>query len=148
MRCHVTKIHLIRARRRRPLVMSTTHAHAARAMIASTRPLSVARRVDAYPSGGASSLSSRQTRHAFVSPRPIRAPRASSGDDDAPSPPPPLSEAAQRSLADVEAAVARAAADPVALASPSAPNQYLPGSSGFSLPLPPEPVRFPALRST
>ena len=123
--------------------MSTTHAHAARAMIASTRPLSVARRVDAYPSGGASSLSSRQTRHAFVSPRPIRAPRASSGDDDAPSPPPPLSEAAQRSLADVEAAVARAAADPVALASPSAPNQYLPGSSGFSLPLPPEPVRFP-----
>ena len=43
----------------------------------------------------------------------------------------------------MEAAVARAAADPVALASPSAPNQDLPGSSGVSLPLPPEPVRFP-----
>ena len=56
---------------------------------------------------------------------------------------PPLSEAAQRSLADVEAAVARAAADPVALASPSAPNQYLPRFLRILVAPPPEPVRFP-----
>ena len=141
---HVTSP-ILSVRAARPLlVMSATHAHSAtRAMVASTRPPSVARRVVASPSGGASSLSSRQTRHASVSRRPIRPPRAASGDDDDPPPPPPLSEAAQRSLADVRAAVANAAADPVALASPSAPNQYLPGSAGFSLPLPPEPVRFP-----
>ena len=61
-------------------------------------------------------------------------------DDDAP---PPISAAAARANASVASAVASASADSASLAATSAPNTYLPVSPGFSLPLPPEPVRFP-----
>ena len=61
-------------------------------------------------------------------------------DDDAS---PPISEAAARANALVASAVAAASADSASLAAASARNTYLPISPGFSLPLPPEPVRFP-----
>jgi hypothetical protein len=61
-------------------------------------------------------------------------------DDDAP---PPISAAAAKANASVDSFVTKASVDSVALAAASAPNTYLPLSPGFSLPLPPEPVRFP-----
>lgn len=64
-------------------------------------------------------------------------------DEDEDDAPPPISEAAARANASVEAAVASASADSSALAAASAPNAYLPFAPAFSLPLPPEPVRFP-----
>ena len=53
---------------------------------------------------------------------------------------PVMSAAAAASAAAVDAAVAAAAADSMALATA---GSYLPASAGFSLPLPPDPVRFP-----
>ena len=61
-------------------------------------------------------------------------------DPDAPA---PLSPAAQRAVDSVERDVRSSNAKSVELASPTAPNAYLPKSAGFSFPLPPEPVRFP-----
>ena len=60
-----------------------------------------------------------------------------------PDAPPPLSPAAQKAVAAVDRDVRVASASSADLARPSAPNSYLPKSAGFSLPLPPEPVRFP-----
>ena len=60
-----------------------------------------------------------------------------------PDAPPPLSPAAQKAVAEVDREVRAASASSADLARPSAPNAYLPRSAGFSLPLPPEPVRFP-----
>ena len=61
-----------------------------------------------------------------------------------PDAPPPLSPAAQKAVALVDRDVRVASASSADLARPSAPNTYLPKSAGgFSLPLPPEPVRFP-----
>ena len=71
--------------------------------------------------------------------------RAEDADDadDAPPPPPTLTPEEQAALDKVNAAVQRASEDSIKLASPTAPNQYLPIPQGFSLPLPPDPVRFP-----
>ena len=63
--------------------------------------------------------------------------------DDADPPPPQLTPEEQAALDKVNAAVQRASEDSIKLASPTAPNQYLPIPQGFSLPLPPDPVRFP-----
>ena len=63
--------------------------------------------------------------------------------DDADPPPPTLTPEEQAALDNVNAAVQRASEDSIKLASPTAPNQYLPIPQGFSLPLPPDPVRFP-----
>ena len=71
--------------------------------------------------------------------RPAPTPRRSTPDA-----PPPLSPAAQKAVALVDRDVRVASASSADLARPSAPNAYLPKSAGgFSLPLPPEPVRFP-----
>ena len=77
-------------------------------------------------------------------PTPLSA-RAEDADDadDAPPPPPTLTPEEQAALDKVNAAVQRASEDSIKLASPTAPNQYLPIPQGFSLPLPPDPVRFP-----
>lgn len=61
-------------------------------------------------------------------------------DEDAP---PVLSEQAQKAIKRVEDEVKNASAQSVDLCKPTAANQYLPKPPGFSLPLPPEPVRFP-----
>ena len=61
-------------------------------------------------------------------------------DDDAPA---PVSATAAAANASGEAAVKTASIHSVELAAPTAPNQYLPIPAGFSLPLPPDPVRFP-----
>ena len=63
--------------------------------------------------------------------------------DDADPPPPQLTPEERAALEKVDAAVRSASEDSVRLASASAPNQYLPTPQGFSLPLPPDPVRFP-----
>ena len=77
-------------------------------------------------------------------PTPLSA-RAEDADDadDADPPPPTLTPEEQAALDKVNAAVQRASEDSIKLASPTAPNQYLPIPQGFSLPLPPDPVRFP-----
>jgi hypothetical protein len=77
-------------------------------------------------------------------PTPLSA-RAEDADDadDAPPPPPTHTPEEQAALDKVNAAVQRASEDSIKLASPTAPNQYLPIPQGFSLPLPPDPVRFP-----
>ena len=72
--------------------------------------------------------------------------RADDAEDaaDADDPPPPqLTPEEQAAVDKVNAAVQRASEDSIKLASPTAPNQYLPIPQGFSLPLPPDPVRFP-----
>ena len=65
--------------------------------------------------------------------------RAPPVDPDAP----PLSPAAQKAVDAVDREVRAASLASADLARASAPNAYLPKSAGFSLPLPPEPVRFP-----
>ena len=60
-----------------------------------------------------------------------------------PDAPPPLSPAAQKAVDAVDREVRTASLASADLARASAPNAYLPKSAGFSLPLPPEPVRFP-----
>ena len=60
-----------------------------------------------------------------------------------PDAPPPLSPAAQKAVDAVDREVRAASLASADLARASAPNAYLPKSAGFSLPLPPEPVRFP-----
>ena len=76
---------------------------------------------------------------------PVSAARAEDAEDaeDADPPPPQLTPEERAALEKVDAAVRSASEDSVRLASASAPNQYLPTPQGFSLPLPPDPVRFP-----
>ena len=69
--------------------------------------------------------------------------RADDAEDADDPPPPQLTPEEQAALDKVNAAVQRASEDSIKLASPTAPNQYLPIPQGFSLPLPPDPVRFP-----
>ena len=69
--------------------------------------------------------------------------RADDAEDADDPPPPTLTPEEQAALDKVNAAVQRASEDSIKLASPTAPNQYLPIPQGFSLPLPPDPVRFP-----
>ncbi len=57
---------------------------------------------------------------------------------------PVLSEAAQKANREVDAYVKTSSEQSTELCKPTAPNQYLPRRSGqFTLPNPPEPVRFP-----
>ena len=58
-----------------------------------------------------------------------------------------MSPAAQKAVDAVDREVRAASLASADLARASAPNAYLPKSAGFSLPLPPEPVRFPRTRS-
>ena len=78
-----------------------------------------------------------------LTPLSARADDAEDAEDDADPPPPTLTPEEQAALDKVNAAVQRASEDSIKLASPTAPNQYLPIPQGFSLPLPPDPVRFP-----
>ena len=99
-------------------------------------------------------------RRARLAPRaeaPASSEQAAVSDIAPPSPPSPQSEttpvdpdalpvlspAAQKAVAEVDREVRAASASSADLARPSAPNAYFPRSAGFSLPLPPEPVRFP-----
>ena len=79
----------------------------------------------------------------LLTPLSARADDAEDAEDDADPPPPTLTPEEQAALDKVNAAVQRASEDSIKLASPTAPNQYLPIPQGFSLPLPPDPVRFP-----
>ena len=79
----------------------------------------------------------------LLTPLSARADAAEDAEDDADPPPPTLTPEEQAALDKVNAAVQRASEDSIKLASPTAPNQYLPIPQGFSLPLPPDPVRFP-----
>ena len=78
-----------------------------------------------------------------LTPLSARADDAEDAEDDADPPLPTLTPEEQAALDKVNAAVQRASEDSIKLASPTAPNQYLPIPQGFSLPLPPDPVRFP-----